>query len=87
MNIENSELHNFADDNTITCSSDTLTDLIKNLEIESNKATEWFKENNMTVYPEKFQSIIIDRKGQNNNPTKLIIEVNEMQVSLMHFVE
>ena len=43
MNIENSELHNFADDNTISCSSETLRDLITNLEIESNKATEWFK--------------------------------------------
>ena len=73
MNIENSELHNFADDNTISSSSETLRDLTANLEIESNKATEWFKVNNMIVNPDKFQSIIIDRKGQTNNPTKLTI--------------
>ena len=47
MNFENSELHNFADDNTISCSSDTFRDLINNLEIESNKATEWFKVNTL----------------------------------------
>ena len=78
MNIENSELHNFADDNTISCSSETLGDLITNLEIESNKATEWFKVNNMIVNPDKFQSIIIDRKGQTNNPTKLTIDGSEV---------
>jgi len=78
MNFENSELHNFADDNTISCSSDTFKDLINNLEIESNKATEWFKVNNMIVNPEKFQSIIIDRKGQTNNPTKLVIDGKEI---------
>ena len=78
MNIENSELHNFADENNISCSSETLRDLITNLEIESNKATEWFKVNNMIVNPDKFQSIIIDRKGQTNNPTKLTIDGSEI---------
>ena len=28
----------------------------------------------MIVNPDKFQSIIIDRKGQTNNPTKLTID-------------
>ena len=78
MNINNSELHNFADDNTITYTSDSLAELIENLELESNKATEWFKVNNMIVNPEKFQAIIIDRKGQSNNPTKLVIDGKEI---------
>lgn len=78
MNINNSELHNFADDNTITCTSDSLADLVTSLELESNKATEWFKINNMIVNPEKFQAIIIDRKGQSNNPTKLVIDGKEI---------
>ena len=78
ININNSELHNFADDNTITCTSDSLAELIENLELESNKATEWFKVNNMIVNPEKFQAIIIDRKGQSNNPTKLVIDGKEI---------
>ena len=74
MSTKNSELHNFADDNTITCSSSTLSQLIKNLQGEANKATDWFKINNMTVKPEKFQAILIDKKGQNNNPSEINID-------------
>ena len=33
--------------------------------------TDWFKMSNMIVNPEKIQAIIIDRKGQNNNPTEI----------------
>ena len=74
MSTKNSELHNFADNNTITCSSRTLSQLIKDLQIEANKATDWFKMNNMIVNPEKFQAIIIDRKGQNSNRTEINID-------------
>ena len=42
MSTKNSELHNFADDNTITCSPSTLSQLIKDLQTEPNKATDWF---------------------------------------------
>ena len=30
--------------------------------------------NNMIVNPEKLQAIIIDKKGQNNNPTEINID-------------
>ena len=56
MSTNNFELHNFADDNTITSLSGTLSKLIKDLQSEANKATDWFKMNNMIVNPEKFQS-------------------------------
>ena len=69
MSTKNSELHNFADNNTITCSSSTLSQLIK----DANEATDWFKMNNMIVNLEKFQAIITDRKGQ-NNPTEINID-------------
>ena len=74
MTTKNSELHNFADDSTITCLSSTLSQLIKDLQSEANKATDWFKINNMIVNPEKFQANIIDRKGQKNNPTEINID-------------
>ena len=74
MSTKNSELHNFADDNTITCSSSTLSQLIKNLQREANKATDRFKINNVIVKPEKFQAILIDKKGQNNNPSEINID-------------
>ena len=64
--IKNAELHNFADDNTISCAENTLTKLIENLEQESHTAITWFRENSMIVNPDKFQSILIDRKHQND---------------------
>ena len=73
MNTENSELHNFADDNTITSSSETLSQLIKDFQSEANKATDWFKMNNVIVNPEKLQAIIIDKKEQ-NNPKEISID-------------
>ena len=74
MSTNISELHNFAEDNTITSSSGTLSQLIKDLQNEPNNATDWFKMNNMIADPEKFQAIIIDKKGQNNNPTEINID-------------
>ena len=79
MSIKIFELHNFADDNTITCSSSTLSQLIKDLQSEANKASDWFKMNNMIVNPEKYQAIIIDRKRQNNNPTEINIDGKKNQ--------
>ena len=71
MGTKNSELHNFADDNTIISLSGTLSQLIKDLQSEASKATDWFKMNNMIVNPEIFQAILIDKKGQNNDPTEI----------------
>ena len=71
MSTKNSKLHNFADDNTIKSLLGTLSQLIKDLQSEANKATDWFKINNMIVNTEKFQAIIIDKNRQNNNPTEI----------------
>ena len=54
--------------------SGTLSQLIKDLQSEVNKATDWSKMNNMIVNPEKFQAIIIDKEGQNNNTTEINID-------------
>ena len=72
--MKKSDLHNFADDNTISCTSNNLNELIWKLETEGNIATKWFRDNSMIVNPEKFQAIIIDRKNQNNNPQILTID-------------
>ena len=74
MYIKNSDLHNFADDNTISCVSSSLNGLISELKKEGNIATQWFGDNSMIVNPRKFQAIIIDRKNQKNNPQKLTID-------------
>ena len=59
MYIKNCDLHNFADDNTISCVSGSLNELTSELEKEGNVATQWFRDNSMIVNPEKFQGIII----------------------------
>ena len=71
MSTKNSKLHNFPGDNTITSLSGTLSQLIKDLQGEANKATDWFEMDNIIGNPEKFQAIIIDNKGQNDNPTEI----------------
>ena len=76
--IKKAELHNFADDNTISSTSNNLNELISTLEFESNIATQWFRDNSMIVNPEKFQAIIIDRKNQKNNPQILTIDGKEI---------
>ena len=74
MYIKNSDLRNFADDNTISCVSSSLNGLISELKKEGNIATQWFGDNSMIVNPRKFQAIIIDRKNQKTNPQKLTID-------------
>ena len=58
--IKKSDLHNFADDNTITATCNILTGLLKTLEQES--AVSWFQQNEMIVNAEKFEVIILNKK-------------------------
>ena len=55
MSSKISELHNFADDNTTACLSSTLSQLIKDLQSDANKATDWFKMNNMIITLKSFK--------------------------------
>ena len=60
--LKKTDLHNFADDNTITGVCDQLTDLIKSLEAEGELSVGWFRKNEMVVNSDKFQAIILNRK-------------------------
>ena len=77
--IENAELHNFTDDNTISYTEKSLEELIKSLTSESEKAVQWFKETMMIVNRDNFQAIIIGRKNQLNNPTS--IKINDININ------
>lgn len=59
-----SELHNFADDNTITYSSEAIEQLVKNLKEGPYETIRWFWSNKMIVNPGKLQAIIILDKNQ-----------------------
>ena len=64
MYLKKSDLHNFVDDNTFSCISSLLNELISELVKEANIARQWFRDNSMIVNPDRFQAIIIDRKNQ-----------------------
>ena len=73
--IENAEVHNFADDNTLTTFAQNVWNLISVLESESNIAIDWFETNKMIVNPGQFQSIIIEKKKQDH--TKETFEIGD----------
>ena len=77
--IENAELCNFSDDNTISCTEKSLEELMKSLTSESGKAVQWFKENMMIVSPDKFQIVILTEKTNNINP--ISIKINDMNIN------
>ena len=60
--LTKSDLHNFADDNTITVTCKNLNHLLFTLEKESESAVDWFRNNDMKANPDKFQAIIIYKR-------------------------
>ena len=74
--IKKSDLHNFADDNTITATFNILTGLLKTLEQVS--AVMWFKQNEMIVNAEKFEVIILNKK-ECEAKYKLTIDNNDIE--------
>ena len=62
----NSKVHNYADDNTLSSFSSSISHLIKTLESETNIVTSWLRSNKMIANPDKFHSIILTKnKGEN----------------------
>ena len=62
--ISNSELLNFAYDNTISAAENTIEEFISTLEKESQAAIDWFVSNKMIVNPDKFQAIVFKRNNR-----------------------
>ena len=78
--LKKTDLHNFADDNTITAVCDQLADLIKILEAEGELSVGWFRENEMVVNSDKFQAIILNRK-ETQAAQKLISDNKEIKTT------
>ena len=72
-------MHNFADDNTISSEHVSIDKLLQTLEKESIAATDWFKENEMIVNPDKFQAIIIKRNSNMEDQFTLNIDGNQVK--------
>ena len=59
--------HNFADDDTISSFAKTIENLISILELRSEIAINWFKDNHI-MNPGKFQAIMFHKhKGNHTN--------------------
>ena len=69
--IKDAQLLNFTDDSTIATLSNSVDDLITDLQKESENAIDWFRSNEMVVNLDKFQSIIIKRLGKLKNSYEL----------------
>ena len=55
---------NFADDNTISVAAANTDELLQLIKINTNKCIDWFKLNEMTANPSKFQAITIGNKDK-----------------------
>ena len=65
--VKKGDLHNYADDNTLSYGSNSVNDVIETLEEQSDILIKWFIENHMQANPDKFQAISIGRKTHEKN--------------------
>ena len=59
-----SDLHNFADDNTVTAVAEMIQALINSLEIKTSKAIQWMENNDMIANPEKFKAFMLTKHDE-----------------------
>ena len=71
--ITKANIHNYADDNTLTTFSNSINNLIKILETESNIALVWLSNNNMIANPKKFHAIFVTKQRSETSNIELNI--------------
>ena len=71
--IKKANLFNYADDNTLSCSGNTVESIKHNLTCESKIAIKWFAENYMEANPGKFQCMLLSNNKNKNSPFELVI--------------
>ena len=59
----NSQVYNYADDNTLCLIGQDLNLIKSNLESDASKSVRWFSSNQMQANPDKFQAMLISRKN------------------------
>ena len=78
MFIENCEICNFADDNTLYSSGKELSYILENLKHDMKIILKWFKMNSLKANPAKFQFMILGKKLGNKVKLKInSIVINE----------
>ena len=68
--IKQATLYNYAGDNTLTCFSKIMHDLVDILEKETGVALSWLELNEMICNPEKFHAILLRKNKSNTSGEK-----------------
>ena len=62
--VKNVDLHNYADDNTLSVVKPNIQEVVASLTREAEVAVDWFHFNMMEANPNKFQAIVLKNKEQ-----------------------
>ena len=65
------DIHDFADNNTISALSETIQDLTNTFQNKTERAIKWIENNNMIANPDKFKAIILTKDRKDNSNLKL----------------
>ena len=57
--VDEENLHNYADNNTLSGQVDSIGELVENLQYLSEVANDWMDQNNMIANPSKFHAILL----------------------------
>ena len=66
-------LYNSADDNNLSAVVAIVSRLIKTLETESEDIIDWFKKNKTVANPDKFQTIILDKRKSDHTNERITV--------------
>ena len=80
MIIEESDICNFADDNTLYSCGETLTEIKENLVSDTKSILNWFRLNSLKANPGKSQFMILGDKSHD----KHILKINSIKVEANH---
>ena len=67
--VENSDICNYADDNSLTVSDRNIDDIISKLQEDTDQLRQWFAHNGMILNGDKCQFMIIESSRNNRNST------------------
>ena len=80
-------LHNFADDNTLSDQADSIGELVENLQYLCEVANDWMDQNNMIANPSKFHAILLSKNCSLTDRIPIKVKENliesETQVDLL----
>ena len=78
-----SNLHNFADGNTLSAASESLQSLVNELEHQAKKATDWLQMNQMIANPEKFKAIVLKRLNV-YEALNVNLQINDIRITTVN---